>query len=316
MLERKSTHILNLKYTLAGIVIALGVMWGCQHQTSTIIDRKYLPPHTLSTIIAELKIYQSADIYRFPYPRTPAGQNVFKATLRRLDNFERLYPELAGEFKDIIDFSRALAFEKLGEIDKADKYYRSVTECRDSPLQQEARRRLTIIDQINTVLQKETNPQTLEGLLVIYEQQIYGMGQLLKTIEDPEYKPILFLLREQAELEYALLLKEHYSLLDDGIQKTIDAFKSLIKDNQESKRVWSHRMMLADFYYELAKYYTARQSPTSPEFSVERFKSMAEPARQLYYEISLADGYPEKLEAKSKLSAINSFINDIIEQAQ
>ena len=75
-------------------------------------------------------------------------------------------------------------------------------------------------------------------------------------------------------------------------------------------------MMLADFYYELAKYYTARQSPTSPEFSVERFKSMAEPARQLYYEISLADGYPEKLEAKSKLSAINSFINDIIEQAQ
>lgn len=312
----KCFYLSNIRYFFAVIVITLALILGCHRDAPQVIDRKYLPPHTLTTIVAELKIYQSADIYRFPYPRTPAGQNVFKATLKRLDNFENLYPEFRDEFKEIIDFSRALAFEKLGETDRAAEYYQIVAESKGSPLQQEACRRLAIIEQINSVLQIETQPKTVEGLLIIYEQRIFGIEQLLKTIDDPEFEPLLLLLREQAQLEYALLLKDHYSLLEDGIQKTIEAFNRLIETNQESKLLWSHRMRLADFYYELAKDYIAQQSPDSIEFSAEKFKSITEPARELYYEISLADGYPEKLEAKNKLSAINSFISSILEQAK
>lgn len=315
----KFLGLILLPLTLMLIIV---VFCSCRTAPPQLIDRELLPSHTLTSIVAELKIYQMADVYRFPYPQTPAGQNVFKATLKRLDNFETLYPGVAT---DIVNFSRALAFEKLCQLKEAADHYRLLItsqtgeqeqEKDNSPLTAEAQRRLTLVEQIIRANDPGAYPSTLSGLLVFYEQRIYNLSQLLKEIQDEEYKTLIKLLREQAQLEVALLLKDNYTALDDGIRKTLAAFDSLIKQNEDSKLVWSHRLRLADFYYQLARDYVGRVSPHTTMFKLERFKDLTEPARQLYYEISLADGYPEKLEAEHKLAAINAFINAVISQSR
>ncbi len=291
------------------ISLALG---GCQRRQPDIIDRKYLPPHTLATIVGELKIYQSVDFYRFGFPETPAGQNVFKATLKRLDNFENLYPD---EMVDIVSFCRALALEKVGKTDEAALYYEKVMQDESSPLVKEAQERLAMLREINNLLFPQTTPSTLQASIVLLEQQVYGLNRLVNNIENAEYEPLLMYLRENVQMEYALLLKNHHAVLEEGIKKATAIINVLIEENPESARFWAHKLMLADFYFELAKEYTILIPPGSLEFSTREFLEFAETARQLYYETSLADGFHEKLEAKYKLSAISEFIDATVDKA-
>ncbi|MCX7767215.1 MAG: hypothetical protein N2246_10970, partial [Candidatus Sumerlaeia bacterium] len=201
------------------LILNLIVFCSCRTPKPEIIDKELLPSHTLTSIVAELKIYQLSDVYRFSYPQTPAGQNVFKATLQRLDNFETLYPGVAT---DIVNFSRALALEKLCQLKEAASYYRllipppNIQNERkeyESPLIAEAQRRLSLIEQIIRANEPGAYPSTLSGLLVFYDQRIYNLSQLLKEIQDEEYRVLIKLLREQAQLEVALLFKDNYTCL-------------------------------------------------------------------------------------------------------
>ncbi len=295
------------------VVVATSIS-GCGKRTPSVIDQEYLPPHTLAGIITELKLYESADCYRLPYPRTPAGQNVFKATVKRLDNFQELYPD---KNTDIVLFSRALALVKLGEIRAAvDTYSALIQYFSDSPLVDETKRRLRRLEKILDVMDTDIFPSTVEGSITMYNRQIYETAILIQETEESYYHSLLLLLRERLQVERALLLKVHYASLEEGVNRTLDAFRDLIAENKESKRIWEHRLMSADFYYSLAREYTASTPPDSLHFDREQFEAITGPARELYFHISRADGYHEKIEAEHKLKAINAFIKATLDKAQ
>jgi len=65
------------------------------------------------------------DTYRFPIPKDVTGINIMKATLVRLNDYERKNP---NQFSDIVQFNKALALERLREYDQAAALYRKVAE--------------------------------------------------------------------------------------------------------------------------------------------------------------------------------------------
>ena len=74
------------------------------------------PHESILSIIAELKLGLDRDPYREPPWQDLQGLNIFKVTLDRLDALEGL---AAGEYRDVLDFARGQALERLGQWSEA-----------------------------------------------------------------------------------------------------------------------------------------------------------------------------------------------------
>ena len=70
------------------------------------------PAENLMLIVADLQRHLNDDTYRFPVATDVTGQNVFRATVARLANYQTLYPD---KMRDLVSMAMAQAFEKLGD---------------------------------------------------------------------------------------------------------------------------------------------------------------------------------------------------------
>ena len=92
-------------------------------------ERQYVPAQNLMDVVKDFQRFAREDVYRFPIAKDVTGGNVMKATLVRLDDYERKSP---GQFPDIILYSRAMAYERLRDYDQALAHYRRVAEMERS----------------------------------------------------------------------------------------------------------------------------------------------------------------------------------------
>src|SRR5215471_17711099 len=108
-----------------GLVLAISLLSGpgCSNRTAT--DPRYVPAGDLLDIVKDFQRLMKEDTYRFPIPKDVTGINIMKATLARLEDYEKKNP---GKFPDIVQYNKAMALERLREYDQAAALYRKVAE--------------------------------------------------------------------------------------------------------------------------------------------------------------------------------------------
>ncbi|MGH7831630.1 MAG: hypothetical protein ACREP8_15805, partial [Candidatus Binatia bacterium] len=102
------------------ILVAL-IFSGCS--TKTVPDPQYVPARDLLDVVKDFQRFAREDLYRFPIPKDVTGMNIMKATLIRLEDYEKKNP---GQWTDIVQFSKATAYERLRDYDQATGCYRKV----------------------------------------------------------------------------------------------------------------------------------------------------------------------------------------------
>ena len=72
-------------------------------------DPRYVQPANLLEIVNEFQRLSREDVYRFAIPKDVTGTNILKATLLRLDDYQRKH---GNGYSDIVEFTRATAYER------------------------------------------------------------------------------------------------------------------------------------------------------------------------------------------------------------
>jgi hypothetical protein len=256
------------------------------------------PYESLLQLVADLQAHLDEDIYRFGYPRDITGQNLFKASIVRLANYQNLYP---GEFSDVVEMALAQCHERLGNYPEALKHYRTVAELTAGKLADLARERIAIAEEFDAIVNASVNRESISGYIADAESRLKRLDSLVEKYRGTGYESLARLEKERAGVEYAVMIKESRYALPDGTEKALLAFTRLIDEHGESNNISAHRLRLADFYFELASEYAALRDPERGEFDQQVFDQFLDRAIQGYYEVSQAEGYEEREEGRLKL---------------
>ena len=73
-------------------------------------EAQYEAAGNLLETIKDFQRLAREDLYRYSIPKDVTGTNIMKATLVRLDDYEDVYP---NRFSDLVNFSKAMAYERL-----------------------------------------------------------------------------------------------------------------------------------------------------------------------------------------------------------
>jgi tetratricopeptide (TPR) repeat protein len=314
------------EFTLLTLLLVLLPWTGCGllHLSGNQARGKvsYAPYESLLELIADVQGHLDDDIYRFGYPRDLTGQNLFKASIVRLVNYQRLYPD---EFNDVIEMALAQCHERLGDYKEAIADYREVSRLSAAGAGKEAaalaklaQERMAIAEEFRSAVNAEVNRESLSGYLADAEQRLQRLDALVERYHASGYEPLARLEREQAEVEYATVIGENRNVLPGGggVEKAVAAYQRVIDENEESKNISAHRMRLADLYYELAAEYVALTPPERGEFEVAVFEGFLDRAIRGYYEVSRAAGYDERAEGQMKLGCALEFARRVREESK
>ena len=111
-----------------GCACALSVVAGVAAAASRSLDtdEDYAPAKGILEIVATLRRHIPDDTYRFEPARDISGRNVYRVSLTRLENMERLHNEAlrAGHMDEVIAFAKARALERLRAFDLSAEGYR------------------------------------------------------------------------------------------------------------------------------------------------------------------------------------------------
>jgi hypothetical protein len=304
--------------------VAIAVFVGCSNTPE--VDPVYRPAENVLEIVSVLRAHISDDTYRFVPARDFTGRNVYRSTLLRLENVERLHADAlrVGHMDGVISFAKARAFERLSAFDLAVQSYelaadqseelraealRSTDGCRT--LQRAAEMNLglesTGDEEADRIAELQWSKLDSPMVLQEFESRVAILEELTLSVEGTHYEAIV-----AEEIERADLLRANYF---DGIRTTrIDGDVLVVSERQrvinrhsESKNFNRHLLSLADLYAELAVDYTDTHPPESLSFDPVRFQELIEGASRLYEMVARRDGTPEKLEASRRLEAFLAF---------
>src|ERR1700741_5048007 len=86
------------------LILAI-LLVGCSSRAAP-PEVRYLPAGDLLDIVKDFQRLARGDTYLFAIPKDVTGINIMKATLVRLEDYERKNP---GKFTDIVQYNKALA---------------------------------------------------------------------------------------------------------------------------------------------------------------------------------------------------------------
>ena len=316
MLNRKS-QTANRKFL--ALLFAATMALSCSRPA---LDPAFRPHENLLTILADFERFSTLDLYRFRAPLDPSGVSVFRATLVRLANYERLYPD---RFPDVIAYARGQAYERLSDYGAAVEEFGLVIEM-DSDLGVEAAESRAVNRRFEALIEPSRSASGLheyldalaerrDAFVKLAEQYTYGQGGLALSTRGV-YRTLALREVERADVARAEALWRYRELLPDGPSGALDAWEAALTEHKESARVEQVRLRVGDCYYEMAREYTQEHDPEGADFDAEVFERMTRAAIVHYRTTSRAYGHLERVEAKAKLDAVNAFINRINARAQ
>ncbi|MBN1477262.1 hypothetical protein JXA47_10950 [Candidatus Sumerlaeota bacterium] len=264
------------------------------------------------TILAELELHRHEDLYRFGYPRDVTGQNVFRASLVRLANWEAQWP---GRWPDIVAFSKALAYESLGEFTEARLHFERVA-AMDTDLSEAADEHLAVIERFAELESFEPQGQTLTLFLLDFEDHVEDWRREAVRRRDTPWESITRVAWEQSEMQLAEALREARFSLSDGEERYRASCEALIENHGESHRIHRHWLRLGDYHRDLAERLVVFNPPSQTAFDLDTFESLITAARAIYLQVERADGFHEKLEARARLAALEEFAARVREEAR
>ncbi|NQU44167.1 hypothetical protein HQ520_12835 [bacterium] len=285
--------------------ILLVVFEGCSRAPQPVPDEPY---GSLLEIVAEYGRHADTDLYRYGIPLDLAGRNVFRATLARLNSFEKSRP---GSQPDVVAFVRAGCYARLSEFEQASRIYQAVSSGPASGLSVRATSLAVEMDALHGATRNRSTGESLGDWLADLERR----GRDLSVLEEEwagSYEALLARkAREQVEVEMALLLFRNRHVLEQGAERSVEHLHGLIDEHAGSRRIFAHRLLLGEFYLTLARDLVLVRSPEGLDFDVSLCLDLAVQAREQFLLVSQADGFEEKPEGQAMLEAAESFLERI-----
>lgn len=276
------------------------------------------PYRSLVEIVAELGLARDVDLYRFDAPRDVTGENVWRATLRRLENFESLIED--PRFRPALRFAQAECREHLADFAGAAALWREVAALpgpEAADLKALAATRAPLCDELAT----KTRPldadeaRSPDDVVRALATQRMALKELLAAnVADPRASLIECAIERQDVREREYLWRVR-AFVDDGAQLALDSAQRVIANHVDSRRIHEHRLRLADYYAELARGYVVAVDPTQATFDATRARNLIQAAGRTYAEVAAIDGIPEREEARAGLASLEALLDRIASSA-
>lgn len=301
------------------LLLGSAALAGCRSTPEP--DPRYRPSESLLEVVAVLRHHVPDDTYRFQPARDFTGRNIYRASLLRLENLQKVHAEAlrSGYMDDVIAFAKGRALERLRAFDLAAASYGAAAKI-DGPLQQEARESRAICEALTeaAAIGAEQAPipeagapvppaAERESVVDLFDRRVALLEALLADAEGTHYEFVIREEIERADMERARFLSDTRRLYADGDVRALAALQQLVASHRESKNANRHLLALADLYAELAVDYVEMHPPQGLRFDPPRFEELVESAVRLYEAITNQDGAPEKLEAARRLEAFLAF---------
>ncbi len=298
------------------------LLLGCNSFSRRQREAEYSPSEGILEIVAVLRLHLLDDTYRFPPAVDFSGRNVYRASLLRLENLERVESDAirSGYMNGVVSFTKARALERLRAYDLATQHYRDSArypgELREIALESGAivariAEAITIgIDLVDPLSETGLSPLPPDGqsVRIALDNRMARLSTILEDVRDTHYRWIVQEEIERADVVRALYFVEMRSALNDGTLIALQELQRVVTRHGASKYRLRHLLRLADFYATLSRKYLAAIPPESLLFDPAQFHEMADPAIQLYEMVASHDGRPEKLEAARSLEAFLALI--------
>ena len=282
----------------------------------------YGPTESIIEVVAVLRRHVPDDTYRFVPASDFTGRNVYRSTLLRLENLEKLHADAlrAGHLDGTIAFAKARSLERLRAYDLAAEHYRKAAQT--SPrLEAEALQSAQVCEDIQRALavgidlpdplsqsdaQKSLPPDAEK---VVADLDARG-ARLSALIDNHPKSHYVFILRE--ELERADVVRAHYFVATrhtrpGGQIRAVSEVQRVASRHAASKNSRRHLLDVADFYALLAEEYARANPPETLRFDPVVFQELVDAASQIYQSVAAEDGTPEKLEAARRFEAFLAF---------
>lgn len=273
-----------------------------------------MPPYeNLLLLQADFMRYARTDLYRTEIPMDLSGQNVFRATLARLEYYEQTNP---GDNTDVVRFIRGQTLARLGEFGRAARRFDEVAAMADTPLAQKAAERAERMRLLEDAARRPEHVGELGGFFAELERRRERLAGLEEQFAGAYDAILARCALEAAEVEYALALFRNRFVVDRGAARAIEFGEELLERHAESRLVHAHRLMLGEFYCELASDLAALEPPDGLGFDGELFHSLARSARKHFLLVSRADGYDEKPIAAARLEALEALVRKVRKREQ
>jgi hypothetical protein len=277
-------------------------------------SNKLLPyPHeSVLSVLGELKIWLRSDPYREEPGRDLEGQNIYRATLARLETID----ELTGpEYDDILAFARAECSERLADWTTAAEQFAQVAGAGTS-LSEEAGIRLIWVRRFVEARRQPPAVEDLEDYLDFLNAQGVQFEQLRKSGPMFPYDAYIMVELERTQEQKAAFLFMNRLVIPEGAQRAIKEAEQLTTTHAASRRLGEHELMLAGFYEGLARDYSRVNPPQHIRFNLDQWLVWIEQAREIYARVAQRDGDPAKPEGQARLRAIEALVERTLQYAR
>lgn len=285
------------------IVLALG---GCSSRIPA-PEARYVPAGDLLDIVKDFQRLAKEDTYRFAIPKDVTGINIMKATLLRLNDYERKNP---NQFTDIAQFNKALCLERLREYDQAAALYRKVAE-NEGRLGLEAAKNAETLDTFIRIFDRALPTDDPFKYIAGLDDKVAAWNALIKKHQGTPYEFLARVEEERIDRAKVAFVEANRFRLKEGNQLTIVGYSQLVTKHQQSKNLYRFLLDFGDFYMELAKEYTAQYDPEGLGFDLKVLDQFVKSALKLYTEVVQVDGIVEKIEAQGKIEATRGYLDKI-----
>jgi tetratricopeptide (TPR) repeat protein len=267
-------------------------------------DTRYVPAGDLLDIVKDFQRLAKEDTYRFPIPKDVTGVNIMKATLVRLNDYERKNP---GQFSDIVQFNKALALERLREYDQAAALYRKVAET-DGRLASEAAKNAELLDNFLRIFDKVIPADDPFKYIAGLDEKVAAWNQLMEKYQGTQHVFLARVEEERVDRAKVAFVEANRHRLKEGNQLTIVGYSQLVTKHQQSKNIYRFLLDFGDFYMVLANDYASQYDPEGLVFDINVLDQFVKSALKLYTEVGQVDGIVEKIEAQGKIEATRGFL--------
>jgi tetratricopeptide (TPR) repeat protein len=267
-------------------------------------DARYAPAGDLLDIVKDFQRLAKEDTYRFPIPKDITGVNIMKATLVRLDDYER---KNRGQFADVVQFNKALALERLREYDQAAALYRKVAET-EGRLGAEAAKNAEVLDNFLRIFDRTIPADDPFKYIAGLDEKVAAWNGLIKKHQGTPYEFLARVEEERIDRAKVAFVEANRGRLKEGNQLAIVGYSQLVTKHQQSKNLYRFLLDFGDFYLLLAKEYASQYDPEGLVFDSKVLDQFVKSALKLYTEVAQVDGTVEKIEAQGKIEATRGFL--------
>ena len=296
------SQISNPKSAIAVLLVSAAILGllltSCA--TRVVPEPQYVPAAVLLDIVKDFERLAREDVYRFPIPKDVTGINIMKATLVRLEDYEKKNP---GQFSDIVNFNKATAYERLREYDQATAYYRKAAES-GGQLGAEAGKNTETLESFRRILQKPLPTQDPMDYIKGMDEKVAAWNEIIRQYQGTPYEYLARVEEEKIDRAKVAFVEFNRYRMKDGNQLVILGYSQLVTKHRQSKNLYRYLLDFGDFYALLAKEYVIQNDPEGLTFDQESFDQFAKSALRLYTEVAQVDGIMEKIEAQGKIEGL------------